>query len=107
MDMLFFPFDTQYCKLEIKLTSAREEFLIWDNLTVFYFGEVALTEYMVGKLKIVPGTERDYSSATVHITLFRRFWFYITSAFVPTVMLMFISYTSLFCSKENRDLRVM
>ncbi|CAL4108847.1 unnamed protein product, partial [Meganyctiphanes norvegica] len=65
MDMLYFPFDTQYCTLEIKLSSARDEFLIWDNLIVHYFGEVALTEYTVGKLKIIPSIDREYSLATV------------------------------------------
>ena len=37
----------------------------------------------------------------------RRYSFYVTTAYLPTAMLMMISYASLFCKVENIDLRVM
>lgn len=48
-----------------------------------------------------------YSVADITVTLYRRFWFYFTSTYIPTVMLMLISFASLFCKRENADLRVM
>ncbi|KAG7160120.1 Ligand-gated ion channel 50-like [Homarus americanus] len=80
MNLRNFPFDTQQCHLLLRLTSARLDFLIWQDLNVTYLGE---------------------------ITLYRRFWFYLTSTYLPTIMLMVISYASLYCKRENTDLRVM
>lgn len=51
--------------------------------------------------------EDRHSIAAIRVTLYRRFWFYVTSAYLPTIMLMLISYASLFCKRENSDLRVM
>ena len=51
--------------------------------------------------------EEDYSEVVVEIHLHRRYMFYITSVYLPTFMLLLISYASLFCKEENVDLRVM
>ncbi|XP_037793866.1 glutamate-gated chloride channel-like [Penaeus monodon] len=45
--------------------------------------------------------------AVVGMIFYRRYWYYLTSAYLPTIMLMLISYASLFCKRDNRDLRVM
>lgn len=66
-----------------------------------------LTEYEVGNVTVERQVDRDYSLAVISITFYRRFWFYVTSAYLPTVMLMMISYASLFIKRENDDLRVM
>ncbi|XP_047482401.1 uncharacterized protein LOC125034558 [Penaeus chinensis] len=107
MDLQNFPFDTQHCKLLIRITSAREEFLQWSNLTVIYLGERMLTEYEVGDMTIRRRKEAEYSLAVVGMIFYRRYWYYLTSAYLPTIMLMLISYASLFCKRDNRDLRVM
>ncbi|XP_068215524.1 uncharacterized protein [Palaemon carinicauda] len=107
MDLQNFPFDAQHCQLLLRLTSARVDFLQWNDLEVIYLGEVWLTEYQVGSVTIDSHTEQDYSVASVNIKLYRRFWFYITSTYLPTIMLMLISYTSLFLKRDNMDLRVM
>lgn len=107
MDLQNFPFDTQHCKLLIRITSAREEFLRWSDLTVQYLGERLLTEYEVGDMTIQRREEDEYSVAVVGMIFYRRYWYYLTSAYLPTIMLMLISYASLFCKRDNRDLRVM
>ncbi|XP_042887276.1 uncharacterized protein LOC122263045 [Penaeus japonicus] len=107
MNLRNFPFDTQRCRLLLRLTSARQDFLLWEDLNVSYVGEVLLTEYEVGNVTVESQVDRDYSLAIITITFYRRFWFYITSAYLPTVMLMMISYASLFIKRENDDLRVM
>lgn len=53
------------------------------------------------------GQEGGYSQATVTINFQRRYSYYFTSAYLPIVMLMFISYASLYCPRDNLDLRVM
>nr|XP_027231093.1 uncharacterized protein LOC113822752 [Penaeus vannamei] len=108
MDLRMFPFDTQHCKLLLTLTSARVDFLDWRRLEVTYLGETFLTEYEVDAISIQrSSSSRNYSVAEVGVTFHRRFWSYVTSAYLPTVMLMLISYASLFCKRENVDLRVM
>lgn len=52
-------------------------------------------------------TERGNSLALVSITLYRRYGYYMTSVYVPTSMLVLISYASLFCDIESKDLRIM
>ncbi|XP_042237824.1 uncharacterized protein LOC121876616 [Homarus americanus] len=107
MNLRNFPFDTQQCHLLLRLTSARLDFLIWQDLNVTYLGEVLLTEYEVAAVVIAHKVNLNYSVADVKITLYRRFWFYLTSTYLPTIMLMVISYASLYCKRENTDLRVM
>lgn len=107
MDLRNFPFDTQRCLLKIRLSSASSEFLSWHNTTVAYLGEVLLTEYEVLKPRVRPALLQGYSTAWLTIGLHRRYGYYITSAYLPTIMLMLISYASLFCRRESRDLRVM
>ncbi|XP_066945877.1 uncharacterized protein [Macrobrachium rosenbergii] len=107
MDLKNFPFDAQSCHLLLRLTSARVDFLQWNELDVVYLGEVWLTEYQVGDVTVDSHVEQEYSVASVNIKLYRRFWFYLTSAYLPTIMLMLISYTSLYLKRDNLDLRVM
>lgn len=66
-----------------------------------------LTEYQVGDMTIRRREEAEYSMAVVGMIFYRRYWYYLTSAYLPTIMLMLISYASLFCKRDNRDLRVM
>ncbi|KAG0726210.1 Gamma-aminobutyric acid receptor subunit rho-3 [Chionoecetes opilio] len=107
MDLRNFPFDTQHCTLLLRITSARNNFLTWGDMNVSYMGETLLTEYEIGGVLSAQREEDMYSVAVVQVTFYRRFWFYVTSAYLPTVMLMMISYASLWCKPENSDLRVM
>ncbi|CAL4066552.1 unnamed protein product, partial [Meganyctiphanes norvegica] len=107
MDLSTFPFDTQRCKICISFTSARKEFIEWNKINVQYLGEIYLTEYEIGGLEINKEDTGNYSTVVVVIPLKRRYSTYITSAYLPSTMLMLISYASLFVSQDNRDLRVM
>ncbi|KAK8394124.1 hypothetical protein O3P69_006367 [Scylla paramamosain] len=107
MNLRNFPFDTQHCSMLLRLSSARNDFITWADMNVTYLGETLLTEYEVGAVLAAMREEDRYSVAMVQITFYRRFWFYVTSAYLPTIMLMFVSYASLFCKRENSDLRVM
>ena len=51
--------------------------------------------------------KHNNSEVQIEINLHRRFFFYITSTYLPTFMLIIITYTSLYCKEENVDLRVM
>ncbi|XP_066961634.1 uncharacterized protein [Macrobrachium rosenbergii] len=107
MDMKNFPFDKQHCYVLIRFSSAKKEYMEWSNLLANYLGEKVMAEYMVEDITIEKGTEEGYSLVAVGITLSRRYGYYMTSVYVPTIMLMIISYASLFCKKENCDLRIM
>ncbi|XP_071521400.1 serotonin-gated chloride channel mod-1-like [Panulirus ornatus] len=107
MGLRNFPFDTERCLLKICLVSASSEFLLWRSTTVVYLREVLLMEYEVLRLRVRAGLLEGYSTALVTIDLHHCFGYYVTSAYLPMIMLMLISYTSLYCQSENRDLRVM
>ncbi|XP_066941310.1 uncharacterized protein [Macrobrachium rosenbergii] len=166
MNMKNFPFDRQHCQLLIRFSSAKKEFMEWNDLSATYLGgesilfqngrnsvgeinrfcwrcerllkphinltyfasddiaqvpssiilvvsgtfsflQELLAEYVVEDITIQKGAAEGYSLVVVGITFYRRYAYYLTSAYLPTIMLMIISYTSLFCKRENCDLRVM
>ncbi|XP_064120498.1 uncharacterized protein LOC135225168 isoform X2 [Macrobrachium nipponense] len=107
MDMKNFPFDKQHCNLLIRFSSAKKEYMEWNGLLANYLGEKVMAEYMVEGITIQKCTEEGYSLVAIGITLSRRYGYYMTSVYAPTIMLMIISYASLFCKKENCDLRIM
>ncbi|XP_064084504.1 uncharacterized protein LOC135200106 isoform X2 [Macrobrachium nipponense] len=107
MNMKNFPFDRQHCQLLIRFSSAKKEFMEWNDLSATYLGEELLAEYVIEDVTIQKGAAEGYSLVVVGITFYRRYAYYLTSAYLPTIMLMIISYTSLFCKRENCDLRVM
>jgi len=107
MNLKNFPFDIQYCRLLFQMSSVRSEFAIWGNVTVHYNGERMLTAYEVGPLQTGERTVGINSVAVVQIPLYGRYWFYVTSSYLPILMLVVISYCSLFCRAEHTDLRIM
>ncbi|KAF2367948.1 Low-density lipoprotein (LDL) receptor class A repeat [Trinorchestia longiramus] len=107
MDLKNFPFDIQYCKLLFQLSSVGSDFSVWNSVQVHYDGERLLTEYEVGNLRTSEKTMNEHSVAVVLIPLYGRFWFHVTSSYLPILMLIIISYASLFCRYENTDLRIM
>ena len=40
MDLRNFPFDIQYCNLLFEMSSVREDFAVWGDISVHYHGEV-------------------------------------------------------------------
>ncbi|KAK8394287.1 hypothetical protein O3P69_006470 [Scylla paramamosain] len=107
MNLRNFPFDLQRCHLQLRLDSGRDEFVQWGNVTGIYLGEELLTEYEIGGLTVDRQVIEGYSVAIISFTMNRRSSFYITSAYLPTTMLLLISYSSLYCPRDNRDLRVL
>ncbi|XP_076033039.1 uncharacterized protein LOC143020498 [Oratosquilla oratoria] len=107
MDLRNFPFDTQHCQLHLKLASADSEYIEWGNVTTNYLGPVFMSEHDVSDWQVERSVVRGYSLVSISFALHRRFSYYITSAYLPTFMLIAISYASLFCKHENIDLRVM
>ena len=66
------------------------------------------TEYEIKELTTSLKIDKENCSmASVRIPLQRRFSYYITSAYLPTTMLVILGYASLFCKIDNIDLRVM
>lgn len=66
-----------------------------------------MTEYEVGSLTMDQRLAEGYSIAVVSFELGRRYSYYMTSTYLPMTMLLLISYASLFCPRDNRDLRVL
>ncbi|XP_076033277.1 uncharacterized protein LOC143020649 [Oratosquilla oratoria] len=107
MDLRNFPFDTQRCQLHLKLTSANTNYIRWGNVTAHYLGKALMSEHEVSEWHVERHVDGGYSMAIINFALRRRVDYYVTSAYFPTTMLIIISYASLFCKHENRDLRVL
>ncbi|ROT69697.1 hypothetical protein C7M84_012080 [Penaeus vannamei] len=113
MNLRLFPFDTQKCRLVLRLTSAPLSLLAFTKISVEYTGDTNLPEFIVKGLEAsIPNTtdsmnSKTYSQAFIFLTFQRRYIFYVTSAYVPSAMLLAVTLASLWCDPANRDLRVM
>ena len=48
-NLVLYPFDDQYCDMQLKISSASKDYLVFDNLTslAVYLGNPLLLEYEV------------------------------------------------------------
>ncbi|XP_064079627.1 LOW QUALITY PROTEIN: uncharacterized protein LOC135196740 [Macrobrachium nipponense] len=109
LKLKFYPFDFQECSMHFKVTSAPKNFLHFDpvNSSARYFGERHSTEYYVGNLKLKPDESGVYSSMQILVPLRRQSGYAILNIYIPTFVLLIISYITLFIRTDMFDVRMM
>ncbi|XP_066973211.1 uncharacterized protein [Macrobrachium rosenbergii] len=124
-----YPFDVQQCSMHLRITSASKSFLLFDavNSSVKYSGEIILREYRVS-IQTPSDSWRDGESAwarvlrmrggvadasdspsevRVRVPLIRLYGYAILNIYVPTVVLLIVSYLTLFFRASIFDVRMM
>ncbi|XP_071537664.1 uncharacterized protein [Panulirus ornatus] len=107
MQLLYYPFDVQVCVIPVVMASASVEYLVFEKPVAEYLGEKALTEVEVGEISvIVKNTTGDsMSSAVVSVKLRRRYAFFMTSTYFPTMLLLLVGYGTLYISLAMLQVR--
>ncbi|XP_064089932.1 uncharacterized protein LOC135203933 [Macrobrachium nipponense] len=104
-----YPFDVQQCSMHLRITSASKSFLIFDpaNSSVKYSGEAILREYRVGALELIHDATGAFGEVRVRVPLIRLYGYAILNIYVPTVVLLVVSYLTLFFRASIFDVRMM
>ncbi|KAK7065522.1 hypothetical protein SK128_006704 [Halocaridina rubra] len=109
LNLQLYPFDKQECKMHLQIISAPRSFLQFDtdSSSVINIGETFLTEYHVGTLDLTHDLESEFSEATVRIPLERLQGYAILNIYIPTLVLLIISYVTLYFRPIIFDTRMM
>ncbi|KAK4314330.1 hypothetical protein Pmani_014362 [Petrolisthes manimaculis] len=109
LDLSLYPFDTQECFMHLKITTAPKNFLVFDSLlsNVTYSASKFLLEYQVGNPYPAYGGKDTYSEVWVRIPLTRRYGYAILNIYLPTLVLLIVSYITLFFRPKIFDTRMM
>lgn len=106
-DLASYPFDSQRCQLVLQLQSASIAFARLYNNSVRYMGEKRLLEYHVKHVSSSVSSFRNYSNVRVYLQLKNQFLYYIISTYIPTSLLVTITYLTFLFPIEDFNERVM
>ncbi|XP_042216680.1 glutamate-gated chloride channel alpha-like [Homarus americanus] len=89
------------------MASASAEYLMFEAPIAEYLGERALTEVEIGEISVVVrNTSGDsMSSAVISVELRRRYIFFMTSTYFPTMLLLLIGYGTLYIRLQMFQVR--
>ncbi|XP_068226308.1 uncharacterized protein [Palaemon carinicauda] len=107
-DLTLYPFDDQHCDMHLQVVSGLDSFLeVHLNSSVSYLGSKMLNEYQIGQEEMLLDVPRDPSEVRVRIPLIRLYGHSILNIYVPSLILLIISYLTLFFRTNFFDLKIM
>ncbi|XP_066941354.1 uncharacterized protein [Macrobrachium rosenbergii] len=107
-DLTLYPFDAQHCDMHLQVVSGLVSFLeVHPNSTVIYLGSKMLNEYEIGQEAMIMDGPRVPSEVRVRIPLIRLYGYSILNIYIPSLILIIISYLTLFFRTHFFDLRIM
>ncbi|XP_066940763.1 LOW QUALITY PROTEIN: uncharacterized protein [Macrobrachium rosenbergii] len=108
-DLKMYPFDVQYCHMELTMLSASNRLLVFDEAATdaIFEGNPNLVEYFVGNVAIEYLNDRDFAVMLVKLQLLRRSGFIIMNVYIPSLCLLVISYLTLYFTLTNFQVRVL
>ncbi|XP_042227423.1 uncharacterized protein LOC121869925 [Homarus americanus] len=109
LDLALYPFDAQECYMRLRISSASKSFLEFDTIesSVNSTANKLLLEYEVGELFLQHGEAGMFSEVMVRIPLTRRYGYAILNIYIPTLVLLVVSYVTLFFRPAIFDTRMM
>ena len=110
-DLVYYPFDTQVCKMLFDMTGGTKDYLEMavDENGIEYLGEEYLLEYRVGGmlLKEINDSGAKYASMKVSLILTRRWFYHGISVFFQSILLLIVAYMTFYYRVDNFQDRVM
>ncbi|XP_042210813.1 gamma-aminobutyric acid receptor subunit delta-like [Homarus americanus] len=108
-DLKMYPFDEQYCHLELTMLSASSRLLVFNEAasTAIFQGNPLLVEYFVGNVDIVFQNDKDFAVMLIKLKLLRRSGFIIMNVYIPSLCLLVISYLTLYFTPTNFQVRIL
>ena len=101
----WYPFDTQVCRMEFISTKYRTDFHPTD---LTYSPDISLSRYTLSKIRMCKTTihvmDRPNDAIVVEVTLGRPIINNLLTVFVPTLLLVIISFTARVFAEEYMDM---
>lgn len=106
-ELFLYPFDVQRCSFQLRLSAAYDENvqLSSTNRTVVYNGSPGLVMFNVQNIKIGPYDSEQY--LVVEFELHRRQGMILLSTFLPSMLLLLVSWATLFVKLEALNVRAV
>ncbi|XP_063869703.1 uncharacterized protein LOC135105499 [Scylla paramamosain] len=107
-DLTLYPFDSQHCDIHLQIVSGQVSFLdVHPNSSVKYLGSDVLNEYQISELRVLLEEGYESGETRVRIPMTRLYGNSILTIYIPSLILMIISYLTLFFRTAIFDVRVM
>ncbi|XP_066964559.1 LOW QUALITY PROTEIN: uncharacterized protein [Macrobrachium rosenbergii] len=105
-DLSLYPFDVQTCQLIIRSTLGIKSVKL-NTTGVNFVGKRRLLEYNVDELKSENSESQGASEVRIYIRFVNLYNYYISGTYVPTTLLMTITYFTFFFPLEDFTNRIM
>ncbi|XP_066957582.1 uncharacterized protein [Macrobrachium rosenbergii] len=109
MNFVNYPFDTQRCHFKIRMKYFTQDLVAFktSNDVVEFRGSENLGEYKVESLKMEDAEWYNYSGRKIVISMDNLSGFHISSTYVPTFLMVVISYSTLYFDLNDFNDRIM
>lgn len=109
MNFVNYPFDTQRCHFKIRMKYFTQDLVAFktSNDVVEFRGSGNLGEYKVESLKMEDAEWYNYSGRKIVIRMDNLSGFHISSTYVPTFLMVVISYSTLYFDLNDFNDRIM
>ncbi|XP_076056292.1 uncharacterized protein LOC143034241 [Oratosquilla oratoria] len=106
-DLLMFPFDHQRCSMYFKLLSAPQTYMKFLADSAVFSGVRELIEYTIGDITLHPSQDTEFSVMRVDVSFGRRYGYYVLTLYIPTTLLIIISYCTFYFKLTNFQARII
>ncbi|KAK3887647.1 hypothetical protein Pcinc_008254 [Petrolisthes cinctipes] len=108
-NLVLYPFDQQHCDMHLRIHSASKEYITIDETSTSakYISSGLLLEYQLSQLTVHFDKSSKFSDVKVRIPLKRRVGYALTDIYIPSLVLLLISYLSLFFRPHIFEVRIM
>ena len=104
-DLHNYPFDTQYCTIDLKLSRFNKNFVKLIPAVAENKGPDKLDQFAITEVKIE--ANQDNNLVQCKITLKRKPMYFIATTFMPTVCILFMALVTLFIDQSHFEATIM
>ncbi|KAG7171177.1 Glutamate-gated chloride channel alpha-like 1, partial [Homarus americanus] len=105
-DLTYYPFDTQHCPLSLLLAKYTSDLFVVRVVNFTFSGNSRHHQYEVLDISIKDLSVNNYSGQLLMLVLRNQYIYYISSAYVPSCMLLIISYLTYFFTLDDFQTRI-
>ena len=106
-DLADYPFDTQRCHLALVMATASADFVVMERNLINFVGEKKLLEYQITSILYKDVLYQNSSGIQIILEFTNMYTYYITSTYVPTWLLIIISYLTFWFPLDDFNDRIM
>ena len=107
LDLNKYPFDYQYCEFKILLEEVNIEFAVISPLEVEFSGNKILSEYEVLDFFNKTVNWDGHHGQEIILVMRNMYTYYLTSTYIPTLLLVLISYLTFWFEVKDFSNRIM